>query len=88
MSVLKRNQFKNLRDLEVLDISFNNITKFDSSHIADLTKLGWCNASHNALTELTRGTFARSSVLRVLRMSHNMIKRLDANSFRGMRFLR
>lgn len=51
---LKRNQFKNLRDLEVLDISHNNITKLDSSHIADLTKLSWCNVSHNALNEITR----------------------------------
>lgn len=34
------------------------------------------------------GTFARNSVLRLLNMSYNQIKRLDANSFRGMRFLR
>lgn len=54
MKDLKRNQFKNLRDLEVLDISHNEIAKLDSSHIADLTKLGWCNVSHNALNEITR----------------------------------
>lgn len=35
-----------------------------------------------------RGTFARNSVLRLLNMSHNKLKRLDSNSFRGMRFLR
>lgn len=35
-----------------------------------------------------RGAFARNSVLRVLNMSYNKIKRLDSNSFRGMRFLR
>lgn len=85
---LKKNQFKNLRDLEVLDLGHNSIKKLDSSHIADLTKLSWCNVSHNALSELTRGTFARNSVLRVLNMAHNGIKKLDSNSFRGMRFLR
>lgn len=54
MKELKRNQFKGLRDVEVLDLSFNIIPKIDSSHLADLTKLGWLNASHNNLKELTR----------------------------------
>lgn len=35
-----------------------------------------------------RGAFARNSVLKLLNMSYNKIKRLDSNSFRGMRFLR
>lgn len=51
---LKRNQFKGLRDVEAVDLSYNEIPKVDSSHIADLTKMGWFNASHNKLTELTR----------------------------------
>lgn len=54
IEVLKKNQFRGLRDAEVLDISFNNIAKLDSSHIADLTKLTFCNASNNKLTELSR----------------------------------
>lgn len=54
ISVLKKNQFRGLRDAEVLDISFNKIAKLDSSHIADLTKLAYCNASHNMLTEFSR----------------------------------
>lgn len=51
---LKRNQFKGLRDVEVLDLSYNVIPKVDASHLADLTKLGWLNVSHNSLTEITR----------------------------------
>lgn len=35
-----------------------------------------------------RGTFARNTVLRVLHMDHNQLRRLDSNSFRGMRFIR
>lgn len=54
IEVLKKNQFRGLRDAEVLDISFNNIAKLDSSHIADLTKLTFCNSSNNKLTELSR----------------------------------
>lgn len=54
ISSLKKNQFRGLRDAEVLDISFNEIEKLDSTHIADLTKLTYCNASHNKLTELSR----------------------------------
>ena len=54
ISALKKNQFRGLRDAEVLDISFNDIVKLESTHIADLTKLTYCNASHNKLTELSR----------------------------------
>ncbi|XP_050295565.1 toll-like receptor 3 [Anthonomus grandis grandis] len=88
ISELKRNQFKGLRDVEVLDLSFNQIPKIDSSHLSDLTKMGWLNVSNNNLKELTRGAFARNTVLKVLNMSGNQIKKLDSNSFRGMRFLR
>ena len=34
-----------------------------------------------------RGTFARNSLLKVLNLSHNKIRKLDSNTFRGMRFL-
>ncbi|XP_026490649.2 toll-like receptor 7 [Vanessa tameamea] len=85
---LKRNQFKGLRDTEVLDLSYNKITKLDGSHIGDLTKLGWCNASHNQLPEIPRGMFARNTVIKVVHLDNNKIKKLDTNSFRGMRFLR
>jgi hypothetical protein len=30
------------------------LTKVDSSHLADLNKMSWCNLSHNAIGELTR----------------------------------
>ncbi|XP_018333196.1 toll-like receptor 7 isoform X1 [Agrilus planipennis] len=85
---LKKNQFKGLREVEVLDLSFNNISRLDVSHVSDLIKLGWCNVSQNNLKELPRGTFARNSVLKLLNISHNKIKKLDSNSFRGLRFLR
>ncbi|XP_055640650.1 chaoptin [Toxorhynchites rutilus septentrionalis] len=85
---LKKGQFKGLREAEILDLSFNNLTKLDASHVSDLTKMTWINVSHNALSEITRGTFARNAVLRVLNMAFNNIKKIDANTFRGMRFLR
>ncbi|CAG9858326.1 unnamed protein product [Phyllotreta striolata] len=85
---LKRNQFKGLRDVEVLDLSFNQIPKIDGSHLMDLTKLSWLNVSNNRFTEITRGAFARNTVLKVLNMSGNKIRKLDQNTFRGMRFLR
>ncbi|XP_023949100.1 chaoptin [Bicyclus anynana] len=88
LATLKRNQFKGLRDTEVLDLSYNNITKLDGSHIGDLTKLGWCNASHNLLPDIPRGMFARNTVIKVVHLDNNKIKKLDMNSFRGMRFLR
>lgn len=36
---------------------------------------------------LFRGTFARNSLLKVLNLNHNKIRKLDSNTFRGMRFL-
>ncbi|CAH0697934.1 unnamed protein product [Spodoptera exigua] len=88
LATLKRNQFKGLRDTEFLDLSHNSITKLDGSHIGDLTKLGWCNASHNQIGEIPRGMFARNTVIKVVHLDNNKIKKLDTNSFRGMRFLR
>lgn len=35
-----------------------------------------------------RGTFARNSLLKLLNLSNNKIKKLDSNTFRGMRFMR
>lgn len=50
---------------------------------------GICLYGHNyCFYSIFRGTFARNSVLKVLNMSKNQIKRLDSNSFRGMRFMR
>lgn len=88
LSTLKRNQFKGLRDTEGLDLSYNSITKLDGSHIGDLTKLVWCNASHNLIGDIPRGMFARNTLLKLLDLGYNKIKKLDTNSFRGMRLLR
>ncbi|KAJ8895326.1 hypothetical protein PR048_000651 [Dryococelus australis] len=43
-----------------------------------------CSAS----VDVVLGTFARNTVLRVLNLSANKIRKLDSNSFRGMRFIR
>uniref|UniRef100_A0A182NUG8 LRRCT domain-containing protein n=1 Tax=Anopheles dirus TaxID=7168 RepID=A0A182NUG8_9DIPT len=88
LMTLKKGQFKGMREVEILDLSYNNLTKLDASHVSDLTKMTWCNVSNNALTEITRGTFARNTVLRVVNMAANAIRKIDANTFRGMRFLR
>ncbi|CAH0599912.1 unnamed protein product [Chrysodeixis includens] len=88
LATLKRSQFKGLRDTEVLDLSYNNIVKLDGSHIGDLTKLGWCNASHNQIGEIPRAMFARNSLIKVVHLDNNKIKKLDTSSFKGMRFLR
>ena len=66
---LKRNQFKGLRDTEFLDISHNLIDKLDPSHLADLVKMGWCNISHNAITDLKRLTDLKKTVLLIIKFS-------------------
>lgn len=37
---------------------------------------------------ISRGTFARNTVLKYLNFNSNKIRKLDSNSFRGMRFIR
>ncbi|XP_046683240.1 chaoptin isoform X2 [Homalodisca vitripennis] len=86
LSVLQRGQFKGLRDVEFLDLSFNNISKID--HMADLTKMGWCNFSHNTIPDITSRAFARNAVLRSLSLSYNKLRKIDSSSFRGMRLIR
>lgn len=54
ISEMKRNQFKGLRDVEVLDLSYNNLTKVEGIHLADLTKMTWFNVSNNRITEIPR----------------------------------
>lgn len=54
LTVLKKNQFKGLRETEVVDLSFNKLKKIDTSHLGDFTKLTTFNASHNELTEISR----------------------------------
>lgn len=54
LGTLKKGQFKGMREVEILDLSFNNLTKLDATHVSDLTKMTWCNVSNNALTEITR----------------------------------
>lgn len=57
---LKKNQFKGLRETEALDLSHNLIDKLDPTHLADLTKMGWCNLSYNAIPELKRYKYSYS----------------------------
>lgn len=35
-----------------------------------------------------RGIFAKNTVLRILRLSNNKLKKVDGNAFRGLRLLR
>ncbi|XP_039748170.1 chaoptin isoform X2 [Pararge aegeria] len=100
LATLKRNQFKGLRDTEVLDLSYNNITKLDGSHIGDLTKLGWCNASHNLLPDIPRrlylqdneisdvgrGTFTAVTRIGTVDLARNKITKVDYQMFQAVKY--
>lgn len=71
----------------VLDPSIN--TKYHIDIATLITSSAKRNEPNKILYSLRfRGAFARNAVLRVLNVSYNKIKRLDSNSFKGMRFLR
>jgi Leucine-rich repeat (LRR) protein len=54
--------FQPLRNLEVLDIGHNILSKLLPTYFSDLAKLINVNVSHNGLTEYPRGVFARNTV--------------------------
>lgn len=85
---LKKNQFKGMKNIDFLDMSFNQIKKIDGSHIGDLSNLGWLNLSNNAIEDLGRSIFGRNNLLKVLNLNYNRVKKIDVNTFRGMRLIR
>jgi len=80
--------FKSLQSLETLDVAHNELARLVPTYFSDLGRLVTVNASHNAISDYPQGIFARNSVLRVVNLRSNRIRKLSSNSLRGMRLLR
>lgn len=80
--------FKGLQSLDTLDVAHNELVRLVPTYFSDLGRLVSVNASHNAISDYPQGIFARNSVLRVVNLRSNRIRKLSSNALRGMRLLR
>ncbi|XP_026650072.2 transforming growth factor beta activator LRRC32 isoform X1 [Zonotrichia albicollis] len=74
--------FHLLRNIEVLDLSVNNLESHMASwYISNLTSLRVLDLSGNMMTKLQAGTFRSSPRLRQLDLSHNYIREIQEGTF-------
>ncbi|XP_032928668.1 transforming growth factor beta activator LRRC32-like isoform X2 [Catharus ustulatus] len=74
--------FHLLRNIEVLDLSVNNLESHMASwYISNLTSLRVLDLSGNMMTKLLAGTFRNSPRLRQLDLSHNYIMEIQEGAF-------
>nr|XP_058944580.1 uncharacterized protein LOC131772642 isoform X3 [Pocillopora verrucosa] len=87
LSSIPDGAFSGLKQLEVLFLHFNNISKISSLTFAGLRNLRMLMLVNNSLASLPEKAFAEMS-LSFLFLHGNRIKNIDANAFRGLTDLR
>ncbi|NXI87769.1 LRC32 protein, partial [Rhipidura dahli] len=77
--------FHLLRNIEVLDLSVNNLESHMASwYISNLTSLRVLDLSGNTMTKLLAGTFRNSPRLRQLDLSNNYIMEIQEGAFKPL----
>ncbi|NXY37037.1 LRC32 protein, partial [Pomatorhinus ruficollis] len=77
--------FHLLRNIEVLDLSVNNLESHMASwYISNLTSLRVLDLSGNTMTKLLAGTFQNSPRLRQLDLSNNYIMEIQEGAFEAL----
>ena len=72
----------NLRNLRILDISYNNLSNINKNLFNDLEHLEELNLNHNFISILSSETFIGLANLKDLNLSGNRLVDLDQNTFR------
>ncbi|XP_072144216.1 uncharacterized protein conv [Dermacentor andersoni] len=88
MEKIERNTFRFARKIKYLDLSYNNFTAFQKIDFNQLTNMWFLNISNNRVKTFPRGMFVANAILRVINMSYNELPEVDANTVKGVRFLR
>ncbi|XP_057335576.1 toll-like receptor Tollo [Microplitis mediator] len=81
---VNRDTFTRLRELLFLDLSFNALTKIDSSVFKGLVSLQILKLEHNNIDILVDGCFSALQNLQSLTLSHNRITRFEATHTLGL----
>lgn len=74
----------NPRQLEYMDLSFNNVTYLQENLLANYTHLMELNLSHNLIADFSRDVFKSHISIRRLNLSHNHIRVLPFQVFSPM----
>ena len=74
-------------NLEVLDLSYNEIVRIDDNSFAAMHRLRTLRLDHNRLSGLTIRTFAGLDHLVSLDVSYNYISKVVSNAFNGLDLL-
>ncbi|NWI20065.1 LRC32 protein, partial [Crypturellus soui] len=81
--------FRQLRNIEVLDLSRNNLESHMAGwYVRNLSTLRRLDLSGNSMTGLPAGVFRSAPALRELDLSNNYIMRIAAGAFEALRELR
>ena len=73
-----------LKHLKVLDISYNQMSKLETSIFASLSSLQVLNLKHNQFHSITSGVFAFQNRLQILSLSRNNIENIEKDAFVGL----
>nr|WNA22116.1 Toll-like receptor 1 [Altica viridicyanea] len=83
-SWINADTFSGLIRLVLLNLSYNRISKLDTTFFRDLYTLQILNLEHNSLEMIPADTFAPMNNLHTLILSYNKITYLDAYSLNGL----
>ncbi|XP_048458362.1 toll-like receptor 2 [Rhincodon typus] len=74
-------------DVEVLDLSYNNITMIQQQNFQNLNKLRKLFLQFNHITAIEPGSFAKNSELRYLDLSNNLLQDISVLPFNHLQSL-
>ena len=81
---IQRHVFRNLREVDKLDMSANKIVKIEDHSFVDIVKLSYLNLDHNNIVELySAKRLSISPTLSVLRLRRNSVKVISMESLLG-----
>ena len=76
-----------VRKIETLDLSNNDITALESNTFVDFTSLTTLNLSNNKINEIALGWFKNLPLLSTLNLSNNKLTQLRTGVFNGLSLL-
>lgn len=78
---IKRDSFAGLKELVILNLGFNRLSKIDHHVFRNLYKLKSLNLQHNSIEMINDNVFSDLKELQVLSLSYNKLKIIERNYF-------